>query len=194
MPAALWLLALVIAIAPLEAQSGNGPDTEPAAEARAAAGGEIEKQSDELNWAHADTSGDSVADVSLPGLLLKVGLGLSFVVGLAWGSVYLLKKSALGQQFSPSASGIRILERSFLAPKRAIFLVEIGDRALALGVTEQSINVLSQWAAGELVLPERPQPTGRFAAQFRSLIDRGASSASGPESRDGDSAQPEPHT
>ena len=78
----------------------------------------------------------------------------------------------MGQQFAPSVSGIRVLERSFLAPKRAIYLVEIGDRALALGVTEQSISVLSRWPAGQLRLPEREPRSGGFAAQFRTLLNR----------------------
>ncbi|MFH1570963.1 MAG: flagellar biosynthetic protein FliO [Gemmatimonadota bacterium] len=126
-------------------------------------------------WTYPGAPGSDMdaGEVSLFGLLVKVGLGLSFVVGLAWGCVYLLKKSSLGQQFAPSTSGVRILERSFLAPKKAIYLVEIGDRALALGVTDESITVLSRWRAGELHLPERQGRAGGFASQFRSLLKRG---------------------
>ncbi|MFC1526726.1 FliO/MopB family protein [Candidatus Latescibacterota bacterium] len=115
--------------------------------------------------------------MSLLGLLVKVGAGLGFVVLLAWVCVFLLKKSAVGQQFS-SRGGVRVLERSYLAPKRAIYLVEIGDRTLALGVTEQNISVLSHWGIGELQLPQREEVGAglermtSFASQFRSLLSR----------------------
>ena len=121
--------------------------------------------------------GDDLTDFSLPALLLKVALGLGFVVLLAWGSVFLLKKSPLGRELSSVGSGIRVLERKYLAPKRAIYLVEMGNRALALGVTDQSITVLSRWRAGELEIPRDgrdPSGAGGFAEQFRSMLGKSA--------------------
>lgn len=208
MPAIGWLLALVVAVGPLAAQTeialAQAGRAEPIPTESAqtesdqtAVSGEISEAGDSATgdsatgdraiarpgntaaasqetWPFPETIADRAPEVSLASLLLKVGLGLSFVVGLAWGCVFLLKKSAVGQQFAPSASGIRVLQRSFLGPKRAIYLVEIGDRALALGVTESSINVLSRWPAGQLQLPERALASGGFAAHFRSLLKRGA--------------------
>ena len=173
MPALLWLL-LVLAAGSLAAQTGEPEAAEGATEGQAAALASADgaSQPEEATWAYAERSADGAPEVSLAGLLLKVGLGLSFVVGLAWGCVFLLKKSSLGQQFAPATAAVRVLERSFLAPKKAIYLVEIGDRTLALGVTEQSINVLSRWPAGQLQLPDRGLPTSGFAAQFRSLLNR----------------------
>lgn len=118
----------------------------------------------------SSASGDDQSDFSLTALLLKVGLGLGFVVLLAWGSAFLLKKSPMGRELSTMGSGIRILERKYLAPKRAIYLVEMGNRTLALGVTEQSIAVLSRWRAGELEIPKGDASNGGFAAQFRAIL------------------------
>jgi len=116
------------------------------------------------------TDGDDLADFSLAALLFKVGLGLGLVVLLAWGSAFLLKKSPMGRELSTMGSGIRVLECKYLAPKRAIYLVEMGNRTLALGVTEQSIAVLSRWRAGELEIPAGEVKAGGFAAQFRSIL------------------------
>lgn len=119
---------------------------------------------------------DGLDDFSLATLLLKLGLGLGFVVLLAWGSVFLLKKSPVGRELSSGGSGIRVLERKYLAPKRAVYLVEMGNRTLALGVTDQNITVLSRWRAGEMKVQTgdrdasgSPQ-TGGFAEQLRSIL------------------------
>jgi len=175
MPATLWLLVLIVAASPLVAQNGPAETTGQAVERGTAAAANADGPAPDGDdpWPFPETPAGAAPEVSLAGLLLRVGIGLSFVVGLAWGCVFLLKKSALGQQLAPSTSGIRILERSFLAPKRAIYVVEIGDRALALGVTENSINVLSRWPADQLQLPERKFATGGFAAQLRSFLSRG---------------------
>ena len=52
-------------------------------------------------------------------------------------------------------------------------MVEIGDRTLALGVTEENISTLSEWQAGELELVASPVPGGAFATQFKNLLKQG---------------------
>ncbi|MCC7264551.1 MAG: flagellar biosynthetic protein FliO [Candidatus Latescibacteria bacterium] len=103
-------------------------------------------------------------------LMVKLGLGLALVILLAWGTVFLLRKSAFGQQFGAAGTNIRVMERFYLGPKKAIYLVEIGGRPLALGVTDSAITPLSQWQPGELELTPRPGASPSFAAQFRSLL------------------------
>lgn len=103
-------------------------------------------------------------------MMIKLGLGLALVILLAWGSVFLLRKSALGKQFGGAGQNIRVLERFYLGPKKAIYLVEIGGRSLALGVTEAAITPLTQWQPGELELSSRTPSSPSFAAQFRTLL------------------------
>ena len=103
----------------------------------------------------------------------KLGMGLGLVVVLAWGAVFLLRKSGVGQQFGRIGKTVRIAERTYLSPKKAIYLVEIGDRTLALGVTEENISTLSEWQAGELELVASPVPGGAFATQFKNLLKQG---------------------
>lgn len=122
---------------------------------------------DSLYPASPAPSGEGVPYLSL---MVKLGLGLALVILLAWGTVFLLKKSTLGQQFGAGGSNIRVMERFYLGPKKAIYLVEIGGRPLALGVTDESITALTQWQPGELQLQTRPAGSPSFAAQFRSLL------------------------
>ena len=112
-------------------------------------------------------------EMSYWGVATKLGLGLGLVVLLAWGAVFLLRKSSIGQQFGGIGKTIRIAERTYLSPKKAIYLVEIGDRTLALGVTEENISTLSEWQAGELELVASPAPGGAFATQFKNLLKQG---------------------
>ena len=107
---------------------------------------------------------------SLISLLVKLGLGLGLVLLLAWGMVALLKRSAIGRQLSSSSGGaIRVVERNYLGQKKAIYLVQIGERVLALGVTDAQIAPLSEWAVGELDLTQKT-PTSSFAGHMRSVV------------------------
>lgn len=103
-------------------------------------------------------------------MMVRLGLGLALVILLAWGTVFLLRKSAFGQQFGGSGQNIKILERFYLGPKKAIYLIEIGGRPLALGVTDAAITPLTQWQPGELELSSRAVSSPSFAAQFRDLL------------------------
>ena len=113
------------------------------------------------------------ADISFWELASKIGMGLCLVVVLAWGAVFLLRKSAVGQQFGGTGKTIRIAERNYISPKKAIYLVEIGDRTLALGVTEEQITALSEWKAGELELATSTERDSTFSTQFKSLLKQG---------------------
>lgn len=110
------------------------------------------------------------AEVPYLEMMVKLGLGLALVILLAWGAVFLLRKSALGKQFGGAGNSIRVVERFYLGPKKAIYLVEIGGRPLALGVTDTAITPLTQWQPGELDLTPRTASPSSFAAQFRSLL------------------------
>jgi len=133
-----------------------------------------------------ETADDNEASLMAEGMeesyfsvMAKLGLGLGLVVLLAWGAVYLLRKTAVGQQFGTGGM-IRVAERAYLGPKKFVCLVEIGDKVLALGVTEEHISTLTQWDEGELELPSDPAIPGAFASQFKSLLGQ---EKSGPRRR-----------
>lgn len=110
-------------------------------------------------------------EISLSSIILKLGLGLGLVILLVWGSVALLRKSAVGRQFAGGTGHIRVLERSYLGPKKSICLVRIGQRTLALGVTEDSITALAQLEDEEVPLTADQAGEGSsFVAQFKSIL------------------------
>ena len=137
--------------------------------------GEASTGQDAAAWLAGEASADGstgieLADPSYVDVLVKLGLGLGLVVILAWGMVWLLRRSSLGQQFGGVGSAVRVVERTFLGPKRAVYLVEIGDRTLALGVTEANIALLAEWAAGELTVEPPARPVSAFGTQLKSLL------------------------
>ncbi|MGY8825772.1 MAG: FliO/MopB family protein [Candidatus Latescibacterota bacterium] len=107
---------------------------------------------------------------SIWGIAMRLGFGLSLVVLLAWATAFLVKKSTLGRQLGTDSGSIRVVERAYLGPKKAVILVEIGGRALALGVTETSIATLSEWEAGEIEFKPRATTPSPFAAQLKNIL------------------------
>jgi flagellar protein FliO/FliZ len=116
----------------------------------------------------------AAGEMSMFPLIAKVCIGLGLVVGLAWGSVWLLRRTALGQGAVGAGSLVKVVERTWLGPKKAIFLVDVAGRTLALGVTDEQISVLSAWEEGQIDVskPAMAGP-GNFAIQLKSLLKRG---------------------
>ena len=102
-------------------------------------------------WA-ADPAGDAWGgeapaaggETSLIGLLFRVGLSLGFIVLLIWGAVWVMRRFS---DVKPGSAGggelVEILGRSYIAPKKAVYVLRVGDRALAVGVTESTITPLT---------------------------------------------------
>ena len=80
---------------------------------------------------------------SLLATVFNVVMALGLVVVLLYAFVYLLKKIGLGQG-SSAGSMIKVLETKMVAPKKYIAIVEIADKILSVGITEQSINLLTE--------------------------------------------------
>jgi flagellar biogenesis protein FliO len=129
------------------------------------------------------TAAAGAPEMSYLTLMAKLGMGLALVVLLVWGLVFLLKRSGIGQQLATGTGTVRVLERAFLAPNKAVYLVEIGDRILALGIAEQTISCLSEWRAGELQIAPRGQAALPFAEQLRRLLGQRRTGSAAPEDR-----------
>lgn len=125
---------------------------------------------DELLWTENLT--EEAGELALLPLIFKVSFGLGLVVLLAWGSVYLLRRTTLGQGMASSTSAVRVLDRNWIGSKKAIYLVDISGRTLALGVTEEHISVLSTWEEGQIELSRPELRQGSFANQFKAMLHR----------------------
>lgn len=89
---------------------------------------------------------------SMIGLMLRIALTLFAIIFLIWIAVYLIRKTSvakgLGLQFG-GAGLIEVLERGYIAPKKAIYIVKVGGKVLALGVTDSSITTLADFTLEE---------------------------------------------
>ncbi len=75
--------------------------------------------------------------------LVKVALSLAVVVGLLVLAVRLARRLGLGHGGSLAGQGnIRVIESRMIAPKRYVTVVAVGSELLALGVSDQSVNLL----------------------------------------------------
>ncbi len=81
---------------------------------------------------------------SLFGLLARLVLSLTLIVGLIYASIYLLKRFSSGAKRKSARREIEVLERTFIAPKRLIYLVKVRSKTLVLGVTDSNISLLTE--------------------------------------------------
>jgi len=102
-------------------------------------------------------------------ILVKTMLALAFVVALVWVMTWALKKLA-SRQSVPGGAGVRVVSATSLGPKKSIYLVDVADRRLVLGATDQQITCLTEMErpdeAVETALPEKRSHGG-----FRQVLD-----------------------
>ena len=93
--------------------------------------------------------------------ILAVVIALAFVLGLAWGVIWLLKKFK-DKQLGTSENGsdnrpIRFLRSMPLGQRERVALIEVGTETMLLGVTGGSITLLARWPDEKLPsFPPRP--------------------------------------
>ncbi len=98
--------------------------------------------------------------------ILAIALALGFVLALAWGTIFLLKKwqdRQLGDQGGTGEDwSIRFIRSMPLGQRERVALIEVRGETLLLGITAGSVSVLSRWAGDAKSypaphLPERPE-------------------------------------
>jgi len=97
----------------------------------------------EGNW-----ESQSQALSSVPGLVVRVVFWLMLIAILIWALVYLLKRLSIQRSGkAPQGSNIQVLDKTLIAPKKAIYVVKIAGKITALGVTDSQINMLTELPA-----------------------------------------------
>jgi flagellar protein FliO/FliZ len=74
-------------------------------------------------------------------LVLRIGFSLLVVFGLLWGLARVVRKP-LGGKRGPGA--LAVLSRQQLSRGSAVAVVQVADRALIVGVTDQQISLLGE--------------------------------------------------
>ncbi|GEM_PF-351009 len=94
------------------------------------------------------------ASASLGGkeLFFKMMLSVLLVVGMGVGALYLSKK-VLPNLTKACGKEIRVVETTYLGPRKALHLVEIGNQRLLIGSTAESITALAHVGDTWLDLP-----------------------------------------
>jgi len=103
---------------------------------------------------------------SLGGAVVKVVSSVALVIAVLYGGVYLTRlvsrRTGAG---SLKPDTISVLHKRHIAPKKAIYVLAIGSRAMVVGVTDTQISHLADLTADEVASIKVPE-TNR-AKQFK---------------------------
>ncbi|MDA0745099.1 MAG: flagellar biosynthetic protein FliO [bacterium] len=103
-------------------------------------------------------------------LLARMGLSLLVVIALIWLATHLLKRFSGGRISSGASARIQVLERTYIAPKKAVYIVRIGSRALAVGVTDTQMNTLAELDPEEILSAEPAQNNNPTSSSFAHIL------------------------
>ncbi len=99
-------------------------------------------------------------------LFVKMLLSLGAVLALMFGLMYVLKRYVMpGAQAPGQRLEIEVLGRKALQPKKSVVALKIADRVVVVGVSEQGMQTLTEFAAEECGQAEKPRPAGIAAGQ-----------------------------
>jgi flagellar protein FliO/FliZ len=127
-------------------------------------------------------------NISLVGSFLKMIFALAIVLGLLIGVMYFIK--VFMQRTAPAAdhqSLINILSSRYLSPKSSIFLVEVMEQVIVVGVSGQSMTPLAHISdpliVAKMKAERRNPPPGPFSSdkitKLLSLAHRSTGKKSG---------------
>jgi flagellar biogenesis protein FliO len=138
---------------------------------RAAAGGTQEEPSGEVQGAGREGA-ETPSEVPTPGIgsmAVKVVGSVLLLIGILYGGMYAMRVlSGRTGRGGFSCEAISVLHKTHIAPKKAIYVLKVGEKAMVVGVTDSQINHLSDLSEeelGSLKAPEKPGPKGRSFKQ-----------------------------
>ena len=104
------------------------------------------------------------------GLIARTAFSLATVVLLIWGAVYLMRRLTGSRSPAGGRAHIRVLDRAYLAPKKAIYIVQIGSRSLAVGVTDGQMEALMELDHDETTAAYPTRATSTDGSPFGRLL------------------------
>lgn len=106
---------------------------------------------------------------SLGGAVFKVVSSVALVVAVLYGGVYLTRRlSRKVGSGNIKSDAISVIHKRHIAPKKAIYVITIGERAMVVGVTDSQISHLADLSQAEVEGIKVPQ-TDR-AKQFKTHL------------------------
>ncbi len=73
-------------------------------------------------------------------LVLRIGFSLLIILGMMWGLARLVRRPLTGR----GHGALMLLNRQQLSRGAAVTVVKVADRAMILGVTDQSVSLLGE--------------------------------------------------
>lgn len=123
--------------------------------------------------AKPDSTGVSgvAAPVISPFVYLKILLLLGLVIALILGAVWIIKR--ISPQFNRAQGGaIKILSSTWLGPKKALFLIEVMDRVILVGMTDNNVNSIAEFTDRDEVAILKNRMVDRKSGQsFSSILE-----------------------
>lgn len=134
------------------------------------------------NQGVADNPIPEFSEMVLPSMT-RIGFSLLLIVGFIYGLVFLMRKFS-GNRFGGTSRGknIHLIEQTFLAPKKSICLLKLGERAVLVGITDSNVNFLTEFNWDELPEPETAglaDPGKRFSGFLADAAGRMFKSSKG---------------
>jgi len=109
--------------------------------------------------------------------LMKIGAALAVVVICIYVGLWLLKK-VMGRKYSGGGQGghLEVLESMYVAPKKSVSLIRVGDRTVLIGVTDGGVNMLTEFDEADsapFIAPVEASPTPtQFAGLLKTATDK----------------------
>lgn len=115
-------------------------------------------------------SAESPGEVPNPGMgsmAVKVIGSVLLLIGVLYAGMYAMRTLSGRTGMSGSYSGaISVLHKTHIAPKKAIYVLKVGEKAMVVGVTDSQISHLSDLSDEELgSLQVTEKPKGRSFKQ-----------------------------
>ena len=95
-------------------------------------------------WGETPELPDASGGIALGSLVIRAILSLGLVVALIYGAVFLLRRIMDRRQRLGGGGLIRVLGSVFIGPKQGVYLLDVLDRVLVVGVTDTSMVLLSE--------------------------------------------------
>ena len=93
----------------------------------------------------------AMADFGMGGMALRVIGSVALLVGILYFGMHVMKSfSGKTNAGGLRSDAISVLQKRHIAPKKAIYIVQVGDRAMVIGVTDSQINHLADLTEEEL--------------------------------------------
>ena len=95
--------------------------------------------------------GDALPGTNMTAISVKLIGSVALVIGLLYAAMYAIKRLGPGFKLGGiKQDAVSVLHKRHIAPKKAIYILKIGQRSMVVGVTDTQISHLADLSAEDL--------------------------------------------